>query len=52
MVIIGAKGLAKELLTVLSWNKDTNNLCFFDNINADAPDYLNGTFPVLKSWET
>ena len=51
MIIIGAKGLAKELLAVLSWNSDTNNLCFFDNVNADAPDYLYEIFPVLKSWE-
>ncbi len=51
MVVIGARGLAKELLAVLSWNSDTNNLCFFDNVNVDAPDYLHVSFPVLKSWE-
>jgi len=51
MIIIGANGLAKELLAVLSWNNDTNDLCFFDNVNADAQNCLHGTFPVLKSWE-
>ena len=51
MVIIGAKGLAKELLTILQWNKDVNDLFFFDNFNADIPDLLYGRFPVLKSWE-
>jgi sugar O-acyltransferase (sialic acid O-acetyltransferase NeuD family) len=51
MIILGAKGLAKELLTLLSWNADTDNLYFFDNINSNVPEYLYGTFPVLKSWE-
>ena len=51
MIILGAKGLAKELLAVLNWNNDTKNLCFFDNVNADAPNCLHETFPVLKSWE-
>lgn len=51
MVIIGAKGMAKELLTVLQWNGEANDLFFFDNINAETPDLLYGRFQVLKSWE-
>ncbi len=50
MVIVGANGLGKELLTVLSWNGDTENLYFFDDLCADIPDLLYGRFPVLKSW--
>ncbi len=51
MVIIGAKGFAKELLAIFEWNGDTKNLLFFDNVNTDTPDYLYDRFPVLKSWE-
>jgi len=29
MVIIGAKGLAKELLVVLQWDGEADNLCLF-----------------------
>ncbi len=52
MVIIGAKGLAKELLAVLSKNNQAEDLCFFDNISDDIPDLLYGCFPVLKSWDS
>jgi sugar O-acyltransferase (sialic acid O-acetyltransferase NeuD family) len=51
MIIIGANGLGKELLTVLSWNGDTDKLCFFDDLCATIPDLMYGRFPVLKSWE-
>lgn len=51
MVIIGARGLAKELLIVLQWNGDVENLMFFDNVNVDTPDFLYDRFPVLKSWQ-
>lgn len=62
MVIIGARGMAKELLTAYQWNTDlsaqkrTNNtlpdLYFFDNVNPDTPDLLFNRFPVIKSWES
>ena len=51
MVVIGAKGLAKELLAVLSWNESTDDIFFFDNIDSNAPDLLYGKFSVLKSWD-
>ena len=50
MIIIGANGLGKELLTLLSWNNDTDNLYFFDEDCDRVPDLLYGRFPVLKSW--
>ncbi len=50
MVIIGARGFAKEVLAVLSWNGKLDDLVFFDNINKDTPDLLYDRFPVLKSW--
>jgi sugar O-acyltransferase (sialic acid O-acetyltransferase NeuD family) len=51
MVIIGAKGLAKELLTVLQWNGEIEDVFLFDNVNSDAPDILYDRFRVIKSWE-
>jgi len=52
MVIIGAKGLAKEILTALTWNDfNKENYFFFDNVNKDTPDKLFGRFLVIKSWE-
>lgn len=50
MVIIGANGLGKELLTLLIWNNDPDNLYFFDEDCVAVPDLLSGRFPVLKSW--
>jgi sugar O-acyltransferase (sialic acid O-acetyltransferase NeuD family) len=51
MVIIGAKGLAKELLTVLQWNGEIKDVVLFDNVNPETPDTLYDRFPVIKSWE-
>lgn len=52
MVVIGAKGFAKELLTALVWNGiNKEDLFFFDNISNDIPDRLYGKFPVIKSWD-
>ena len=51
MVIVGAKGLAKELLTVFQWHGDATDLVFFDNVNTDTPDFLYDQFLVLKSWD-
>ena len=49
MVIIGAKGFAKELLEVLvstKYNYNEENLFFFDNINPEIPDLLFDKFKV------
>jgi sugar O-acyltransferase (sialic acid O-acetyltransferase NeuD family) len=51
MVIIGAKGLAKELLQVLHENGDLDGLCFFDDISPEIPDRLYGRFPVIRSFD-
>ncbi|OAB25997.1 sugar O-acyltransferase, sialic acid O-acetyltransferase NeuD family [Flavobacterium fryxellicola] len=51
MLIIGAKGFAKEVLEILHQNGETENLCFYDDINADVPEKLYDIFPVLKSLE-
>ena len=51
MLIIGAKGFAKEVLEILHQKGETANLCFYDDVNADNPEKLYGLFPVLKNLE-
>lgn len=49
MLIIGARGHAKEILDVLEYNLEYNEINFFDDINSDIPDKLFNQFPVLKN---
>ena len=49
MVIIGAKGLAKELLQIVEDSNDAKNLVFFDDINLDEPILLYNKYPVLRT---
>jgi sugar O-acyltransferase (sialic acid O-acetyltransferase NeuD family) len=49
MVIIGAKGLAKEILTMLHWNGLSSEVWLFDNVNPDIPDLVYDRFPVIRS---
>jgi sugar O-acyltransferase (sialic acid O-acetyltransferase NeuD family) len=51
MVIIGAKGFAKEVLEIFSQRNELHNLFFFDNVSQDIPDKLYGRFPVLRTVE-
>ena len=51
MLIVGAKGFAKEVLEVLHQLNEIENLVFFDDVNEDAPDLLYNQFPVLKAIE-
>ena len=51
MLIIGAKGFAKEVLEILHQNGQTENLCFYDDVNDDLPENLFGQFPVLRTIE-
>jgi len=49
MLIIGAKGFAKDILEILRQNKELNDLVFYDDINSDTEDGFFGEFPILKS---
>ncbi|MGL2988103.1 acetyltransferase [Flavobacterium sp. RSSA_27] len=49
MLIVGAKGFAKEVLEVVYQLNQLDDLVFYDDVNTDAPDKLFGQFPVLKS---
>lgn len=49
MLVVGARGLAKEVLDMLLLNKQMNNLVFYDDVNLEDPDLLFGQFPILRS---
>ena len=51
MLIIGAKGLAKEVLEIFHEQNDLTGLYFYDDVSGDVPDALYGRFPVLKNME-
>lgn len=51
MIIVGAKGLAKELLGILADRDALANLHFFDDVSPDAPEHLFGSFPVLRTFD-
>lgn len=40
MLIVGAKGFAKEVLEVVYQLNQLDNLVFYDDVNTDAPDKL------------
>jgi sugar O-acyltransferase (sialic acid O-acetyltransferase NeuD family) len=49
MLIIGAKGFAKEVLEVLYQLDIKENIAFYDDVNKDIGDYLFNKFPILKT---
>lgn len=49
MLIIGAKGFAKEVLEVVHQLNQLDNLVFYDDINNDVQEKLFGQFPILKT---
>ncbi len=51
MLIIGAKGLAKEVLEIFHQKNELENLYFYDDISMDVQDKLFGQFPILRNIE-
>ena len=51
MLIIGAKGLAKEVLEILHQLNRTDDLYFYDDVSADVPAKLYNIFPILTNTE-
>lgn len=51
MLIIGAKGFAKDILEILQQNDELNQLVFYDDLSSDVEAELFGEFPILKSIE-
>jgi len=52
MIIVGAKGLAKELLEIVYLkNWKPNDLYFFDNVSKDLPDKLYDNYDIIMTIE-
>lgn len=51
MLIIGAKGFAKEVLEVVRQLNQLDNLVFYDDINNEGTEKLFGQFAILKTIE-
>ena len=51
MLIVGAKGFAKEVLEICHQNDLLSNLAFYDDVNDDVSGKLYQKFPILKSPE-
>lgn len=49
MLIIGAKGFAKEVLEVFSQRQELTGLAFYDDVSANTPPLLYNRFPVLTT---
>ncbi|WP_452225902.1 acetyltransferase [Lacinutrix cladophorae] len=48
MLIVGAKGFAKEVLEILYQLEQLEDVVFFDNVNPDITNHLYQKFKVLK----
>lgn len=51
MLVVGAKGFAKEVLELLNRKGNTNNLYFYDDVNVDVRGELFGKYPIIKELE-
>lgn len=51
MIIIGAKGFAKEVLEVVHQLNQLENVVFYDDVSTDVPKFLYEKFKVLTSLE-
>lgn len=49
MLIVGAKGFAKEIFEILYQENQTQNIAFFDDVNLDGPDKVFDKFDILKN---
>jgi FlaA1/EpsC-like NDP-sugar epimerase len=51
MLIIGAKGFAKEVLEIFHHKKQLEKLAFYDDVNNNIGNLLYNKFPILKKKE-
>lgn len=49
MLILGAKGFAKEVLEIVHTLKQLENTCFYDDVSEIVPDKLFCLFPVIRT---
>ena len=51
MLIVGAKGLAKELLQIITESGKDQSLYFYDDVSLDLPKVLYGRYEVFSNTE-
>lgn len=51
MLIVGAKGFAKEVLEIFVQKNETEDLSFFDDVTQAGPDLLYEKFAIIKNDE-
>ena len=51
MLIIGAKGLAKEVLEIFHQKNELENIFFYDDISTGLPDKIYERFEILRTME-
>jgi sugar O-acyltransferase (sialic acid O-acetyltransferase NeuD family) len=51
MLIIGAKGLAKELLQIIQETDHKQNVFFYDDVSSDLSDKLYSKYPLISNME-
>lgn len=49
MIIVGAKGLAKEVLQIIEDNHQISDLLFFDDVNKNDSHSVYNTYSILRS---
>ncbi|MGY3055262.1 sugar O-acyltransferase (sialic acid O-acetyltransferase NeuD family) [Pedobacter sp. UYEF25] len=49
MLIIGAKGFAKEILDIFDQRDSLQGLAFYDDVSEGSEELLFGRFPILKN---
>ena len=51
MLIVGAKGFAKEVLEILHQLNQLNDVVFYDDVTPDLPNLLYNQFPIITNLE-
>jgi len=49
MIVVGAKGFAKEVLEILHKNGETLDLCFYDDVTENVPEKLFDLFHIYTN---
>lgn len=48
MIIVGAKGFAKEVLEIVCQDETMKNIVMYDDVSTDVPNLMYDKFPVLR----
>jgi len=51
LIIVGAKGLAKEILQIIEEKEFRDEFYFFDDVNFTEPDLLYNKYKILRDFE-